>query len=83
MNLLKKQSNATKRNVLTKNQGKRKMEFSQIYRIRLTEEELKNIISNYVNEQKDYFVYSHDVEIQQKNGKFEALVKNAHKLKND
>lgn len=56
------------------------MEFSQAYQIRLNEEEIKDLIAKYINEQKEYFVYSHDVILHQKNNKLEALIKDAHKL---
>ena len=56
------------------------MEFSHLYRIKLSEDEGKQIIAKHVTDQGDYFVYPHDVSfVPLTNGKIEIVIKDAHK----
>jgi hypothetical protein len=57
----------------------RKMEVSPLWRIKISEQEAKEIIAKKVSE-GEYFVYPDDVQfVQYTNGKFEVVIKNAQK----
>lgn len=56
------------------------MEFSHLYKIRMTEDEAKGIIAKSITDQGEYFVYPHDVSfVPLTNGKIEVIIREAHK----
>ena len=54
------------------------MEFSHLLNIKLSEQEAKDIVAKHINDQGDYFVYSHDVDfVLLPSGKIEVVIKSA------
>jgi len=54
------------------------MEFSHLLSIKLSEQEAKDIVAKHINEQGEYFVYSHDIDfVLLASGKIEVVIKNA------
>jgi len=56
------------------------MEFSHLYKIKMSEDEAKQIIAKHITDQGEYFVYPHDVSfVPLTSGKIEVIIKDAHK----
>lgn len=56
------------------------MEFSHLWKIKISEEEAKDIIAKHINDQGEYFIYPHDVSfVPYTNGKIEVIIKEARK----
>lgn len=61
-----------------------KMEFSHLYKIKISEDEAKEIIAKHISDLGEYFVYPHDVSfVPYTNGKMEIVIKQAHKRNNE
>ena len=57
------------------------MEFSHLYKIKISEGEAKEMIAKSITEKGEYFVYPHDVSfVPLTNGKIEVIIKEAHKI---
>lgn len=60
------------------------MEFSHSWKIKLSEDEAREIIAKHITSLGEYFVYAHDVSfVPLTNGKVEILVKNATKISSE
>ena len=56
------------------------MEFSSLWKIKISEDEAKEIIAKHITEQGEYFVYPHDISfVPYTNGKIEVIIKDAHR----
>jgi len=56
------------------------MEFSHLYKIKISEGEAKEIVAKHITDMGEYFVYPHDVSfVPLTNGKVEVVIREAYK----